>query len=197
LGALLKWGQRREALAQGLDLMLWTYDPLESLNASLNFNNLGGLADEYILDLYGETTSELHAGMATDRLHLKWYLSSPRVEAHASGDRGPIAAALAAGDLDAPWALEGEGEGAEMRPGELRCGLDAPQIRCEIPPSIQSVRAADLGAAIAWRDVTRKLFTAYLDAGYFVRECVRTRDDPPRIVYLLEKGTIEPDGLDE
>jgi predicted GNAT superfamily acetyltransferase len=197
LGALLKWGQRDEVLAQGIDLMLWTYDPLESLNACLNFHKLGGLSDEYILDLYGQTTSELHAGMATDRLHLKWYLNSPRVAAHAAGDRGTVAAALAAGELDVPWVLEGEGSGDAMRPGELRLGLDAPRISCEIPPSIQAIKVADLGTAIAWREVTRKLFTSYLEAGYFVRECVRTHDDPPRIVYLLEKGTIEPTGLEE
>ena len=197
LGALLKWGQRDEVLAQGIDLMLWTYDPLESLNACLNFHKLGGLSDEYILDLYGETTSELHAGMPTDRLHLKWYLSSRRVVAHAAGDRGRVAAALAAGELDAPWALEGEGQGRDMRPGVLHLGLDAPHLRCEIPSSIQDIRIADLGAAIAWRESTRELFTSYLEAGYFVRECVRTHEDPPRVVYLLEKGTIEPNGLEE
>jgi predicted GNAT superfamily acetyltransferase len=197
LGALLKWGQRDEVLAQGIDLMLWTYDPLESLNACLNFHKLGGLSDEYILDLYGETTSELHTGMATDRLHLKWYLDSPRVAARAAGDRGQVAAALAAGELDTPWALVGEGSGNEMVPGELRLGLDEPRLRCEIPPSIQAIRITDLGAAVAWREVTRELFTSYFEAGYFVRECVRTHDDPPRIVYLLEKGTIEPNGLEE
>jgi len=196
LGALLKWGQRDEILARDIDLMLWTFDPLESLNACLNFHNLGGLSDEYILDLYGETTSELHAGMATDRLHLKWYLSSQRVEAHAAGDRGRTAASLAVGEVDAPWVLEGEGAGANMRPDVLHLDLDAPRLRCEIPPSIQDIRAADLGLAIAWREVTRELFTSYFEAGYFVRECVRTHEDPPRTIYLLEKGTIEPNGLE-
>jgi predicted GNAT superfamily acetyltransferase len=84
-----------------------------------------------------------------------------------------------------------------MVPGELRLGLDEPRLRCEIPPSIQAIRITDLGAAVAWREVTRELFTSYFEAGYFVRECVRTHDDPPRIVYLLEKGTIEPNGLEE
>jgi predicted GNAT superfamily acetyltransferase len=197
LGALLKWGQRDEILARGIDLMVWTYDPLESLNACLNFHNLGGLSDEYILDLYGETTSPLHAGMPTDRLHLKWYLSSGRVAAHAEGDRGGTSAALAAGEIDAPWALEGEGVGVEMRPGIVHLDAGAPRIRCEIPPSIQQIKATDTGLAIAWRETTRELFTSYLDAGYFVRECVRTHDNPPRTVYLLEKGTIEPNGLEE
>ncbi len=197
VGALLKWGQRDEILARDIDLMLWTFDPLESINACLNFHNLGCLSDEYILDLYGETTSELHAGMATDRLHVKWFLSSQRVAAHATGDRGRTASALAAGEIEAPWALEGDGFGADMRPGVLHLDLDAPRLRCEIPPSIQDIRANDMGLAIAWREITRELFTSYLEAGYFVRECVRTHEDSPRTVYLLERGTIELNGLEE
>src|SRR5438105_4101314 len=33
IGAALKWSQREHALAQGLDLMTWTFDPLEARNA--------------------------------------------------------------------------------------------------------------------------------------------------------------------
>jgi predicted GNAT superfamily acetyltransferase len=30
IGAALKWRQRERALEQGLDLMTWTFDPLEA-----------------------------------------------------------------------------------------------------------------------------------------------------------------------
>ncbi|RIK19204.1 MAG: hypothetical protein DCC52_15315 [Chloroflexi bacterium] len=36
LGAQMKFLQREAALAQGLDLMTWTYDPLQAVNAQLN-----------------------------------------------------------------------------------------------------------------------------------------------------------------
>ena len=75
-------------LEQGLDLIVWTYDPLESVNACLNFGKLGGLSDDYQVNLYGETTSKLHAGSATDRLTLKWMVDSPRVARARRGGAG-------------------------------------------------------------------------------------------------------------
>ncbi|MBI4671847.1 MAG: hypothetical protein HY741_09310 [Chloroflexi bacterium] len=56
LGAQLKWRQREEALKQGLDLMTWTYDPLQAVNAYLNIGRLGALARRYTRDAYGEMT---------------------------------------------------------------------------------------------------------------------------------------------
>lgn len=198
LGARLKWEQRRWALDQDLDLMVWTFDPLESLNACFNFCKLGIVSDEYLVDLYGTTTSRLHAGMATDRLTAMWFLASPRVEARGRGEAGEVGEALARGELRAPWALRVKDRDAAVpAPGEPALELDAPRLRCQIPRQIQAVKTADPGAAVAWREATRAVFTRYLAAGYFVRECVRTREDPPRTVYLLERGSPEPAGLED
>src|SRR5579859_6260075 len=41
IGAALKWRQRQVAQDQGLDLMQWTFDPLEARNAYFNFHKLG------------------------------------------------------------------------------------------------------------------------------------------------------------
>lgn len=196
LGRRLKWAQRGHVLEEGLELMVWTFDPLESVNACLNFEKLGGVSDEYLVNLYGETTSRLHAGTATDRLTVKWFLLSPRVEARARGADGGVVDALRADDIDAAWALEPGRAGVVEGPGEPRLDLEASRVRCEIPSSIQSVKEADRGAARAWRDASRAVFTGYLARGYFVRECVRTSTDPRRTVYLLERGTCEPAGLE-
>lgn len=197
LGARLKWEQRREALDQGLELMVWTYDPLESVNACLNFGKLGGVADGYEVNLYGETTSRLHAGTATDRLTLKWFLRSGRVLGREVGREDPVAETLADGSVDAPWILEAEERDGVAWPGGADLALDAPRLRLEIPGSIQSVKARDPEAAVAWRLATREAFTTRLERGWFVRECLRTRGEPRRTVYLLEKGSCEPDGLAE
>ena len=47
--------------------MEWTFDPLQALNAHLNFTRLGVVCDEYVRNLYGESTSALHRGTPTDR----------------------------------------------------------------------------------------------------------------------------------
>ena len=84
LGARLKWAQLDAAIAQGLDLMVWTYDPLESLNGHFNFHKLGIVARRYSENFYGETTSALHRGMPTDRLRAEWRLCSERVRCRQS-----------------------------------------------------------------------------------------------------------------
>jgi predicted GNAT superfamily acetyltransferase len=80
VGRALKLAQREEALARALDLMEWTFDPLELKNAFFNIERLGAVVRRYVLNQYGETTSPLHGGLPTDRCVAEWWLRSPRVE---------------------------------------------------------------------------------------------------------------------
>src|SRR5689334_14096481 len=41
VGLLLKTRQRKEALDAGIETILWTFDPLQTLNAHFNFSKLG------------------------------------------------------------------------------------------------------------------------------------------------------------
>ncbi len=79
IGRRLKLAQREEALARGITLIEWTFDPLQTKNAHFNICRLGVIARRYILDLYGSTSSPLHAGLPTDRLVAEWHLNSRRV----------------------------------------------------------------------------------------------------------------------
>ena len=196
LGTRLKWAQRDICLAGGLMIMVWTFDPLESKNACLNFAKLGGLADRYDINLYGETTSKLHSGTTTDRLTITWMMDSPRVAARQEERRSELFESLVAGDVDAPWVLQADG----WAPGEPNLDLDARRLRCEIPGSVQEVKEHDHGIATAWREATRAVFTGYLAKGYFARECARTRLDDrgeSKTVYLFERGELEVDGVQE
>jgi predicted GNAT superfamily acetyltransferase len=85
LGAQLKQEQRREALARGIRLIEWTFDPLEIKNAHLNIHKLGATACRYLENFYGASSSRLQGGLPTDRLVAEWPLDSPRVEAHLEG----------------------------------------------------------------------------------------------------------------
>jgi len=87
LGRQLKLAQREHVLAQGIKLMTWTFDPLQSLNAHFNFNKLGVMADRYLPDFYGaEAASFLHQ-TGTDRLWVSWWLESERVKKTISGEQ--------------------------------------------------------------------------------------------------------------
>jgi predicted GNAT superfamily acetyltransferase len=80
VGRMLKLEQRRDALARGIGLMEWTFDPLEIKNAYFNIERLGAVVRRFVLNQYGTTSSALHAGLPTDRCVAEWQLANPRVE---------------------------------------------------------------------------------------------------------------------
>ena len=80
VGRRLKLFQREDALSRGIELVEWTFDPLELKNAYFNLERLGAVVREFLPNAYGITTSPLHAGMPTDRLMAQWWLRSRRVE---------------------------------------------------------------------------------------------------------------------
>jgi len=93
VGRRLKLFQRQDALKRGIDLIEWTFDPLEVKNAHFNFVRLGAVARRYIPDCYGVTASPLHGGLPTDRLVAEWWLSSERVKSILADDAHPMDAA--------------------------------------------------------------------------------------------------------
>src|SRR5258706_11093985 len=87
VGRQLKLFQRTDALARGISLIEWTFDPLITKNAYFNFMRLGAIAQHYVPNAYGITTSPLHAALPTDRLVAEWHLNSQRVLRVLSGKR--------------------------------------------------------------------------------------------------------------
>jgi len=79
LGRRLKLMQREDALARGIELIEWTFDPLEIKNAHLNIAKLGAIARTYSINHYGMSSSPLQGGLPTDRLVAEWWLRSRRV----------------------------------------------------------------------------------------------------------------------
>ncbi|HET8887413.1 MAG TPA: GNAT family N-acetyltransferase [Candidatus Angelobacter sp.] len=79
LGRRLKLAQRDDAIRQGIDLLEWTFDPLEIKNAHLNLSRLGAIARRYSMNHYGHSSSPLQGGLPTDRLVAEWWLRSRRV----------------------------------------------------------------------------------------------------------------------
>jgi predicted GNAT superfamily acetyltransferase len=163
LGYKLKLAQRERALASGIDTITWTFDPLQSLNAHLNFGKLGVIADRYRVDYYGETTSFLHS-TGTDRLWVTWLLDSARVkERIASAARSEWAA------LNEIPAIVRVGENEEPVTGNEKIS-DERLLAIEIPENINALLQKDVELAIRWREATRNAFTRSMAAGFFVEE---------------------------
>ncbi|HMD30282.1 MAG TPA: GNAT family N-acetyltransferase [Candidatus Acidoferrales bacterium] len=91
IGRKLKFFQRKEALARGISLIEWTFDPLELRNAYFNVMLLGAVMRRYIPNFYGITTSPLHSGIPTDRLVAEWHLETDRVRSALEGQPIPPA----------------------------------------------------------------------------------------------------------
>lgn len=89
VGRMLKLRQRDEALARSINLIEWTFDPLEIKNAYFNMERLGAIVRRYVRNQYGTTTSHLHGGLPTDRCTAEWWIASERVAAIIAGRPDP------------------------------------------------------------------------------------------------------------
>lgn len=92
VGRQLKLFQRQDGLARGIELVEWTFDPLETKNAHFNLMRLGAIARRYLPNCYGITSSPLHGGLPTDRLLAEWHLRSPHVERILGGAKAAVPA---------------------------------------------------------------------------------------------------------
>ena len=90
LGRRLKLLQREDALARGIELIEWTFDPLEIKNAYLNIEKLGAITRRYNINQYGITSSPLQGGLPSDRLIAEWWLKSKRVETLLRTGKNPL-----------------------------------------------------------------------------------------------------------
>jgi predicted GNAT superfamily acetyltransferase len=81
--------QREDALARGIELIEWTFDPLEIKNSYLNIERLGAIARRYTINQYGITSSPLQGGLPSDRLIAEWWLKSKRVETLLATGKNP------------------------------------------------------------------------------------------------------------
>lgn len=188
VGYRLKLAQRERALAMRIPEITWTFDPLQSKNAHLNFGKLGVVSDTYKVDFYGPQTSSVLHQNGTDRLWVKWPLASRRVRDRLQGkDFRPEA-------LDAiallPPLIQFNGDGSPLR-HDLAAALARQRIAIQIPSDIGAVGQKDPGLAREWREATRWAFTESLKAGFFVAEFCRTvRGHQGPGNYLLEKGSL-------
>jgi predicted GNAT superfamily acetyltransferase len=194
LGYKLKLAQRERVLAMRINdaritEITWTFDPLQSKNAHLNFAKLGVISLSYKVDFYGpETSSTLHRN-STDRLWVKWPLASRRVQTrlHGKDHRAEMLDALRTLQPLIQFNAHGKPHRTDLPAALLR-----QRIAIEIPSDVGSVEQKDPALAREWRLATRWAFTAALQSGFFVAEFCRTvRGQQGPGVYLLEKGTPE------
>jgi predicted GNAT superfamily acetyltransferase len=179
LGRRLKLAQREHVMAQQIDLISWTFDPLQSLNAHFNFGKLGVLADRYLPNFYGEDAASFLHQTGTDRLWVTWLVSSERVQWRISGGSYHFDVNLG------PPLVQVEADDSPRR-NDLTEALGLEHAAIEIPSNIDSLQRE---TALRWREDTRWAFTEALKARYYVDAFIReTRGDKRSGKYILRKG---------
>jgi predicted GNAT superfamily acetyltransferase len=175
VGRRLKLRQREDALARGIPLIEWTFDPLELKNAFFNIERLGAIVRRYSVNQYGDTSSPLHGGLPTDRCYAEWWIGSARVRGvldRRAADP-PVRMDLPGPVGDRP---EEAGQGAVRGPG-------GPPYRIAYPADIARIRAEDNARARAIQLANAEKFQSAFARGLAVTRFERTDGEG---VYLLE-----------
>ncbi len=173
IGRRLKLRQREDALARGIPLIEWTFDPLELKNAFFNIERLGAIVRRYSVNQYGDTSSPLHGGLPTDRCYAEWWIGSARVleicradPLVRTGPPGPVA--------DRP---QETGQGDD--PGPVR----PPYLRIVYPADIARIRAEDNARARAIQLANAEKFQSAFARGLAVTGFEKNDAEG---IYLLE-----------
>lgn len=180
----LKLTQRERALAQGLSLITWTYDPLEAPSARLNLHKLGGIVRTYKRNVYGEHMGRLNEGLPTDRFPVEWWLESAhvvgRIESSASQQVNEI--------TWLPVTRVSQRDGLqELIAYDLTHDEEALWI--EIPHSFQTLKQVNLPLARDWRVKTRQIFERYFEQDYVAVDFVTEgKGDARRLGYVLHRA---------
>jgi chorismate synthase len=153
IGAALKWRQREAALAQDLDLMRWTFEPLEARNAYFNLHKLGAVGLTYRVDYYGPMDDGLNRDLPSDRLIVEWRL---RETAQPGQEHRPLTPLLLDRDGSPELQLQALGSGGP--------------VSLQIPRDVQQIKSAAPHLALQWRLAVREAFIAALDAGYLATD---------------------------
>ncbi len=189
VGLALKLAQREAILAQGYDLMRWTFDPLLARNAYFNLAKLGAKCRQYQSNMYGTGRGSLYGQLDTDRLTVDWELDSTHVQERLAAAQAhqkpgqPLADYQATPPVNLTERL--------MPPviGLVSVDLQRTEKRLilEIPPNYPAVHQHDLKLADQWRTGARSLFEYYLSGGYYLTDFFTLENETGKqAFYVLE-----------
>lgn len=190
IGYRLKLFQREEVLKQGLELITWTYDPLQRANARLNVAKLGAIARTYHPNLYGEMNGGINAGLTSDRFEVEWWLNSKPVLARLKGNYAqPRLADLL--EQGVPFALQGKPVREGYAPQRLKHDEPRDAYLVEIPHDFNALKRQSVVLARAWRHESAQVFSDLFKRGYVLHDFLsETEGETQRAIYLLTHQSV-------
>lgn len=189
IGYQLKQAQREWALQYGYRTIRWTFDPMQRGNANFNFRQLGSIANTYHVNLYGEMTDQINAGLASDRLEATWYLQPEERATVTDGYQQQDPASVP--DISA-FLLRVDEKNQQI--SVLPSALQQPLCYVEIPLRINTLKHSNMAFAQQWqlslREALQQAFQQQVQIVDFVTQA-------ERCWYVLKRkntGEIERSG---
>ncbi|WP_339228945.1 GNAT family N-acetyltransferase [Oceanobacillus sp. FSL K6-2867] len=168
IGRRLKLKQAALAKEMGYEMITWTFDPLESVNAYLNLHKLGAKGVYFKENHYGELGDEFSQGLPSDRFQIMWDITQTCKEKEAV----PVDAANILLQMDSddykPILTDNYHASDSM---ERDVWLVA------IPANYQSLKEENFDLAKTWRLITQGLFRRLFQHGYQAFDFIHYADD--------------------
>jgi len=195
IGLRLKLAQREQVMRQGVRLITWTYDPIESRNANVNIARLGCICRQYFREVYGEMQDVLNKGLPSDRFQVEWWITSQRVKQRLSGLRRRLTLhSFTSAGTPILNPSRSNGVGLPLPPDQP-LAPDGVFALVEVPANFQSLKTADLGRAREWKLQLRSIFESAFTEGYIVTDFLReAAEGRERAFYVLSYGDMKLGG---
>lgn len=178
IGGQLKLKQKEVAKSLGYHLIVWTYDPLESVNAYLNLHKLSGIAATYHENYYKDMDDSLNKGLPSDRFVVEWWINSDHVKS-----TNPVETT---GELLIQTRLNNHHQPEITSLHLEKIGMSENSFLVPIPDNFQEIKSINLENALIWRLGTRKAFQALISQGYVGTDIFR-KEEEKLSYYVFEK----------
>ncbi len=186
LGYHVKHFQYKLARSKGIRYIVWTYDPLKGVNASINIHKLGGSIVRYMPDHYAwiknnaDQTGSTCSSFPEDRFEVIWDLLSEKVAERMEKKNVTT------------W--ENLNQIPVVHPLEIDQKLfqyskmNYPDVCIEIPLDFQTMLTTEPSLALQWRLSSRKAFQFFVQRGYYIVDfCHLDNQVTKKNLYILKK----------
>ncbi|MBI6863995.1 GNAT family N-acetyltransferase [Lysinibacillus fusiformis] len=183
VGELLKHAQQEYAKENGIQLVLWLFEPLEVSLANLAFLKLNAISYRYENDYYGALEDDFNEGLPSDRLIVEWWIEREQM-ADSIDELEEIAQEIV------PWTLTVDGLPVldVDNTFQMEHSFHQEAYLLPIPQYLQKVKVESPKLAEDWRYKIRKILTALFNQGYAI---VRVKKHPEYVhSYLLVRRSL-------
>lgn len=179
IGYLIKQKQREISLQRGFPFIAWTFDPIIARNAYFNFNKLGVISRNYLVDYYGPMNDSINAGWPTDRFLCEWFIEPELQRRVRSFARRRLDDALVLIDkrVSGPYSLC----------HEWHIDVSAEAALVDIPSDVVSLKLKQPEEGRRWREATREIFQTYFAAGHTAVALLERKGE---LQYLLARADL-------